>query len=258
MTGGAGGHLSTKSRTITMADLMSGRSRAGTGGALFGADAGAGGGGGGIVSVMSRTGARSLMPSRTELTMRGALRMQQKDLPQLFDPREIRKLDWVPWDRRMRSNALLALASFVHDKFLEEQSPLAVNISYGTRKEVYHAFRKLNLKSAAEHGEAYLETLQEEEVVYDEAYLETLTSLFVLFDTASAEVFKLLQTDAWSRFKSSSVYQRFRAAMNPDSARKAEQLLLEELNQELKRVAALEMEALRNQQRMLELAEETA
>eukprot|EP01084_Bolivina_argentea_P057600 105234_1 len=105
------------------------------------------------------------------------------------------------------------LALHLYDKYIEGSADLCINISHQNRKSIYGYFKQLSSK----------QTMEDEEKGDGSSSLtsDSMCILFKVFDDAFTEIWRLIQTDSFIRFKSTDEFRRLISKLYPEEAEEA-------------------------------------
>ena len=121
----------------------------------------------------------------------------------VFSSASILNIKWLPLDPRLSSLTPYQAALHLYDKYVEENADLCINISFEIRKTIYRYFQELSQQqnNASFHDiKVRIETGKSGEIQFDDN--NAMVRMYKIYDEAFTEVWRLIQTDSFVRFRS--------------------------------------------------------
>eukprot|EP01084_Bolivina_argentea_P058354 106580_1 len=134
----------------------------------------------------------------------------------LFSVSNILNINWMPINNRMKIHTPHKLALYLYEKYIDSSADLCINICSKNRRFIYKTFKEL---ASELHDESQRLTTELQPPI--------LNILYTLFDNALIEIWRLLKTDPFIRFKQSEKFKRLLFVLYPSHAKQAWQEYIE-------------------------------
>eukprot|EP01084_Bolivina_argentea_P125963 223107_1 len=146
-----------------------------------------------------------------------------------FSAASILNISWLPIDPRMFSLTPYQIALHLYDKYIEESSDLCINISFGIRKGIYRYFAEYTQRS----NNASLHDIQLNENMETLNPNDDLVKLYTVYDEGFTEIWRLLQTDSFLRFKTTEEFRRLVSVIYPNEATSANKSIVQMVDEQI-------------------------
>eukprot|EP01084_Bolivina_argentea_P125962 223106_1 len=141
----------------------------------------------------------------------------------------ILNMSWLPIDPRMFSLTPYQIALYIYDKYVEESADLCINISFGIRKGIYRYFAEYTQRS----NNASLHDIQLNENMETLNPNDDLVKLYTVYDEGFTEIWRLLQTDSFLRFKTTEEFRRLVSVIYPNEATSANKSIVQMVDEQI-------------------------